>query len=72
MDGWNKHCERVEGRCGGRWTFKGSRVEPRHVRARFLAGDGLVALCEDHPHIPAPAIQWAVSDTAWSGQAPDT
>lgn len=51
---------RVEGRCGGRPTFPGSRVEPRHVHGRFWGGESLAVLMDDHPHVPLPLLRWAL------------
>lgn len=49
--------ERVPGRCDGRPTFAGHRLEPWHVASRLRDGDTLDALCEDYPEIPRAAFE---------------
>lgn len=55
--------ECVPGRCGGRPTFIGHRLEPWHVWTRLQDGDTIDLLVEDYPDIPREAFE-AVRDAS--------
>lgn len=40
--------ERVIGRCGGRPTFKGTRIEPRHIAGMVRNGVTVGEIMEDY------------------------
>ncbi len=45
---FERHIEEVPGRCGGRPTLKGRRIEPRHIAGSLLAGDNMSTLMGDY------------------------
>ena len=56
-----EHTVIAPGVCGGRPTFKGTRVEVEVVLDWMRAGDGIDDILEGYPSLSRPAVQEAVS-----------
>ena len=49
--------EAVPGRCGGRPTIKGTRIEPEAIIENFEGGSDLAEIHENYPHVPVDRIR---------------